>query len=511
MKKKNLLLIVVLMLLPVLSVGGFILLESRPPSLTIDNVRYQVDELGDLTIQLQGFITGLSVEDLQIGLGFPSDFANPKLEDGSSVLTIINHGKPTSLNAESNLLNMEFTLTNEISTFLPITYNLSIIAPELTEICSIQPKWVTSIDLLDSKAGGSGAAVKPYITSYIAYDRTKGQSALFKTYIYNPVPIEKPLTYVQHTIKGEDYNDWVDTKQMPHEVDIMGYTTYVATDYIGPSFTAQSSKKYAFNSGDYQIESVKAQGLRWSNTYYPSEAVGDFDISVSSTDQVIFAAVVYDSEFSQFLSTHSKSIGDLFSDVQSNPIDLHCRSNSTYLPESGHGNGMEDLFDLEFQYSAIQNQWWDDNGNSSESPSIPDILGAGQTFLDSTNDWNYQGGHGTDDYNHGFDLLFACTGQGLSGEGAVAPGGGNNWVRLSFNSSISWKFSIIGTLHEVCHQFLVDEGDKEGTPTGYIMNGGTQYSGGPNSHSYATGWFRMDYLNNYLVYTQNEDTFDGFG
>ena len=131
----------------------------------------------------------------------------------------------------------------------------------------------------------------------------------------------------------------------------------------------------------------------------------DFNIATSTDETIIFVAVVYDSDFADFLDEHSKTLEDLFSDVQSNPIDLHLRANSTYL--SSNTNGMEDLFDLNLKFSAIEEEWWDDNGNSSAVPSVSDILSAGQTFLNSGNDWNYLGNHGTDDYNHGFDLLFA--------------------------------------------------------------------------------------------------------
>ncbi len=84
-----------------------------------------------------------------------------------------------------------------------------------------------------------------------------------------------------------------------------------------------------------------------------------------------------------------------------------------------------------------------------------------------------------------------------------------------------WNYILDGTsyisdqmkraiLHEIYHQFLVDEGDKVGTLNGYIMRGGQYYSDGPDSHSYDNGWFRMDYLNNNLVFGENEVPFDGF-
>ncbi|MFX1537046.1 MAG: hypothetical protein ACFFDI_22775 [Promethearchaeota archaeon] len=221
-------------------------------------------------------------------------------------------------------------------------------------------------------------------------------------------------------------------------------------------------------------------------------------------------AVIYDSEFGQFLSEHSKSFDDYFDAIQSNPIDRHWRPDP--LDYTSYSNGMEDIFNLDFQFYTLQNEWWDDGGNPNAVPSMQDVRDAGQTFLGSSQDWNYDGAQGhTDDYNHGFDILYACT-----GEGAVNGGGTlwqENWCRISMNDNSDWKYGIIVSLHEFYHLYhILDGGNGPGqsdTPRGYVMNKGELYSGGPSGHSYGNGWFRIDYTNNYQVFNTWKNSYDG--
>lgn len=219
--------------------------------------------------------------------------------------------------------------------------------------------------------------------------------------------------------------------------------------------------------------------------------------------------MVYDSEFESFLDFWYYDIDDLLDQVQSNPIDLHRRSDDYYW---SYSDGMEALFNLDFDFWAIESEWWDDNGDSEALPTINEILDAGQAFLGSSQDWSYQGGTGTHSYNQGFDILLTFT-----GEGATLGGAGNymvNYCRVSFSVGDMWKYSLIVTLHEFYHLYEILEGGggpgQSDTPSGYVMNDGTSYQQiNPPYHSYGNGWFRIDYQNNYLVFWQYEDKYDG--
>ncbi|MHA2331609.1 MAG: hypothetical protein ACXAEU_06255 [Candidatus Hodarchaeales archaeon] len=171
------------------------------------------------------------------------------------------------------------------------------------------------------------------------------------------------------------------------------------------------------------------------------------------------------------------------------------------------------MWDIDFYLMSLENEWWDDNGNSSAVPSPQEVVDAGQTFLGSTQEWNYQGADGqTDDYNHGFDILFACTGEGASNGGGTWRQG--NWVRFSMNEFSVWKYAVLLTIHEFQHLYHVLDGEKvspDPTPSGYVMFNGTAYDNGPGNppHSYDTGYFRIDNKNNYEVFAIYKDSYNG--
>ncbi|MHA2297395.1 MAG: hypothetical protein ACXADA_15305, partial [Candidatus Hodarchaeales archaeon] len=201
----------------------------------------------------------------------------------------------------------------------------------------------------------------------------KGDAVVFKTIIHNP---DKYYSYevsaMKYTIKGYNYSNWEDwypTCDPDETIPPLGDVEIINS--IGPTFQSPiMGDRYALNTGKYQVTEVKASGERiggggapWEKQYYPTAPEGEFDIDNQAGERFIFIATVYDSEFADFLSANSKTINQLFDAAQSNPIDRHNRSNDYYWPT--YYNGLEDLWDIDFYLMSLENEWWDDNGNSS--------------------------------------------------------------------------------------------------------------------------------------------------
>ncbi len=481
------------------------------PSISIatENVFYQLNEEGVLTIQIPGKMVRVSQAECESTLTIAEEFPIETISDGSPIIELLNDGYPLTLTQDNEDFLLTFGMITYNTTHLPPSYTLDITSSKTSLKEVIIPKWSKPVS-----SAGKGATTDCYISSFWAYDTTKGSTAHVKTYIYNPNFLESDAWGLKFRTTSTDYDDWTDQWTPEYNGgNINPYSTLVVHSYLQQTFAAQSGKRYAFNAGDFRVTRVFAQGDTWgdpwSDYYDPSAIQGEFSVNKDAYNTRVFIAAIYDSEFDSFLDAYSKNIGNFISEIQDNPIDLHRRSDNTYWSYSG---GMEEVQDLIFTYSSKESEWWDDEGNSSAVPSNQEVRDAGQTFLGSTNDWNYQGGWGTDDYNHGFDILLALTGEGACNGGGTLRG--ENWCRISFDSSSNWTYSILTSLHEFYHLYYILEGGggvgHSDTPEGYVMHGGTYYGSGPLGHSYVNGWFRIDYTNNYLVWETYENKYDGF-
>ncbi len=480
---------------------------------------YEVNEQGDLTIQVSGTFSGLSISECAFNLTVPDNFDIPLLSDGTPQIKLMNTGSPFSLTADDDQFESTFMISTSGTTSLPYNYTLNIIHAKGQFSMTVTPTWP---DDTPSVAGG-GAGITwweeeyPYITSFYAYDADKGDSVLVKTYIYNPDNFfDWYIAGLRYKLKAYDYNNWEDwTPEKSAGIYIFPHQTKVVEHNLGPFFTTLGSKRYALNAGDYKVTQVFARGGAWDDTKNPlSEGV--FEIS-KVTDPMIFTAIVYDSEFSTFLSVNSKSITNFIDEVQSTGLDVYNITFESYIESDS--DGMEGIWGLEFRFYSYMYQWWDDNDDDSATPSITDVQNAGKTFLNTPYSWNYHNetfDHpGTDTHNQGFDILFTFTGQGKD---TTEPGGTlhlRNWCRMSIDWTDDWGLGIITTLHEFYHLFEILDGwdPSVNLPEGFVMNGGEGYGlAGPAPYlGHEFPWyFRIDSQNTFLVFNSNNDRYDGF-
>ncbi len=489
-----------------IAIFATVAIEVPSISITTESVYYQLNEKGVLTIQIPGKMVRVSQAECKSTLTIAEDFPIETFSDGSPILELLNDGTPLTLTQDEEDFQLTFGLITYNTTHIPPSYTLDITSAEASLKEVITPKWQKPVSYI-----GKGATTDCYISSFWAFNTTKGSTVHVKTYIYNPNFLESDAWGLKFRTTSSDYDDWIDQWTPEYNGgNINPYSTLVVHSYLKKTFTAQSGKRYAFNAGDFRVTRVFAQGDTWgdpwSDYYDPFAFQGEFSVNKDVYNTRLFVAVIYDSEFDAFLDLYSNSVYDFYDCVQTNPLDLHFRGiNGSY---SSNQNGMEGFYNLNLIPFVYKFEWWDDNGNSSDFPRDNHVLDAGQIFLGSSNDWNYLGNWGTDDYNHGFDILIAITGEGSSGWGGTSRDG--NWCRLSIGPDDDWKRSTIVALHEFHHHFNVTDGDlcNPPTPDGYVMRGGEYYDDGP--HTYDDGWFRIDYTNNYAIYILYQGKYDGF-
>jgi hypothetical protein len=370
-----------------------------------DSVFYMVNEKGDLTIQVQGILLDLELTETQFNLSIPNDFEVGKLENNSPIVKVANEGRPKDkYKLDEDNFQSNFVVETYASTPLPIEYHLTIITTEKTFTNTIIPKWPSQPQL-----SGSGASIMvqgPYITSLYAYDGYKGNNIHIRTYIYNPLPYEKTVEGLKYKTSSDTYNDWTDewTGDYSEYGYIDPYQTWVVHDYINYFFQApSSSKRFAFNSGTFHITEVFADGSGmggyWSDYFTPSTSYGEFDVNVQSGTHPVFVVHLRDSYF-----TSEFGSGDFLNIVENHEF--------THPPPPYPIGGTSDTktyFKIDFHSLLLS---WTPTQYDLQYLYWNQVRQNAKTELGLTVNWRGSiGAKGTEDDNHGFDLLIGSSGK----------------------------------------------------------------------------------------------------
>ncbi|MFW9854177.1 MAG: hypothetical protein ACFFFG_03925 [Candidatus Thorarchaeota archaeon] len=451
-----------LFVLTAIAISAIVASFSLPASISIESVIYEVNDHGDLTIQLTGTKTGVSVVDADISLQIPDTFDMETLTNGSPVIKMLSNGTTLEKAENSTSFRVVFALRTLNTTLLPRHFFFKMNFGTMRHSVEITPQWPPN---QESQTAGGGAAVtssSPYISSFYAYDSEKGQAEHVKTYIYNPTTYFAFLQYLLYTIKGNTYNSWEDdTPTYSENGWIESGMTLVVHDYLDYMFTSPGTpvKRYALNRGNYDITRVYALGSgapgTWSDNYYPSSAHGNFDVNdPASGTHVVFVTHLVDQAFRIQFDENA------WFDTTIELIDFWYNQQLTDL---------RTLFAMDFRSMVFT---WDPPSNdiydlihNKMAPKAKDLLGL-------SGDW--ESSHGTSSKNHGFDLLFANINQ-YNTNGMVAglnsPGHSNKAIMMK--GYFIWIFPFmrdqtLGTMHETLHTFNANH--ITGDLTGYIMS-----------------------------------------
>ena len=224
------------------------------------------------------------------------DFTISPFSDGAPVLEMSNDEAPLISTQEDDDFQLVFGVLTRNTTNLPTEYLLEISSDKINLKEIITPKWPPQTE------GGSGAAIDCYISSFWAYDATKGSTVHVKTYIYNPNPLESDAWGLKFRTSAFNYTDWTDQWTPNYNGgNINPYSTLVVHSYLQKVFTAQSGKKYAFNRGTFCVNRVDMEGDTWgdpwSDSYYPTTTQGQYEILSSGSTKKLFPLVLSDSDF----------------------------------------------------------------------------------------------------------------------------------------------------------------------------------------------------------------------
>jgi hypothetical protein len=294
----------------------------------------------------------------------------------SELMQITQFLEPIQFLQKDQVLSLVWKIETTGSMILPSGYEL------VFEEITLNLKQKIMADAAWEGQEGALRLRDPYISNFIAYDTSKGTGSVFRTYITNPGFESAYISKIKYQVSSTTYPFTIWTPYYNFGGLVPARQTRIFEKRVGP-LVSSSSGRFGLNVGDFSVLTVRClETADWTTDE-------DFTVTLGSGNHYMFAAIVYDSEFNGFLNEHSKSLSDYIDQVQNNPIDKHRRSDGQYW---SYSNGMEDIDDLQILYSAISYEWWDDNGNSSAVPSNDDVYDAGQIFLDSSNDWNYQGG-----------------------------------------------------------------------------------------------------------------------
>jgi hypothetical protein len=454
------------------SLLGIIL--SVTPSVEVTNVLYEVNDQGDLTIQVTGEISGISVENSHFRIKIPEEFEVPSLEDGSPVMIVKDNGSAQEIVLTDTQITLNFTLQTFNSTLLPKNYDFELKSSTFSYSNFITPRWPNQEP--DSQASiGGGASIAssdpPFISSFYAYDSNKGNSEHVKTYVYNP------SWYYFYNVQGarfkidsttySNFEDW--TKVYSESSGwIEPQYTYVFHDYLSPLYQSlNGASHYALNKGIFQVTEVYTYGSKlgggsWSDSYYPSVSKGEFNVSIQSGTHPVFVAHLVDNFFR---ISHDEDA--FFDDLEDWLFYI-----------SGTGDtSLKSYFDIDL-YSYVLS--WE-----AESPYDPDDLWvelvdeAAEIIGLSTSIWDNSSG-GTQAGNNGFDILFGHIWHYNTKDNTVGKGQYNAGVAVRGYKVLFLGFGVNMprlTMHELLHTYYCQH-----KPGSVIMNA-NHYSGDDTMHA----------------------------
>jgi hypothetical protein len=462
---------------------GFV--TSDPPvSITFDSEHYIVNENGDLTIQIQGIITGVSSIDCDVQLKIPLDFEMPTLPDGSPVLEILNEGSPTILIENGTEFHSSFTIRTYNSTALPLNYTFNVNSPKVALTKLVIPQWPQI-----KQASGGGASLAspsdPYIVGFWAYNSNKGEKGLMKTFITNPSYSQpKRLTALKYLTTADDYNDWTDewTPEYYEPTFIYPRQTWVVHDYLDYYFTAQSGKKYAFNGGWFNVTEVYAYdnswpGQEWSDSYYPNLTEGDFVVGVEPGTHPVFVICLTNDEWYDY----------------------------PYLEPSLYIEAASARFehDYDIELHTLHEFEWDPPSDASTSELLELSKEKAGDDLKLSGKWKNQGGPHPD--NHGFDVLAGFTGYRSDHYGRAGGYSANHLVVTGGNAVARLESNAIDNVfqHELSHCY--GAGDPERWDW-EIWDGHPSVMSRPLGVTMCNNW---GYTDHDVIYDRR-DQFDGY-
>ncbi|NHJ47506.1 MAG: hypothetical protein FK733_06950 [Asgard group archaeon] len=425
-----------------------------------DHVLYIVNEKGDLTIQIQGILLGLEIDEIQFNLSIPNDFEVGKFENNSPIIKVANDGKPNEKNIlDENNFQSSFIVETYASTPLPIEYQITIITQEKTFISTIIPKWLSQ-----DQVSGSGASIMsqgPYISSFYAYDGYKGNNIHVRTFIYNPLFYEEQVEELKYKTSSETYADWTNewTDYYFENGYLDPYQTWVVHDYINKMFQAPSSlKRFAFNSGRFHITEVFAYGYGWggywSDYFTPATSYGEFDVDVQSGTHPVYVVHLRDSDhISEFGSS------DFLDGVEVRQFISGIESTTTI-----------DLFKINFFSLELT---WTPTQYDLQYLYYQQAKMNGGSFLGLQNEqsgninWQMETDtNGVHTWNHGYDLLIGSSGQpnyvdsGEPNRAGQAVWTGNYLIVMDGWYKYWWYYADYNkdtmkriTLHEIFHTY----------------------------------------------------------
>lgn len=444
------------------------LVTSNPKvDIVVDNDRiyYEVNEQGNLTIQLRGTMIGVKSSDCEFQLKIPENFEISTLEDGSPIIELVNEGSSMETTHSGDEFHSVFVLETYASTLLPLNYTLEINSPKKTYTMTVTPQW-KQYSSQSGLTGGTGAKIVgifPYITSFWAYDSYKGSSVQARTYIYNPsIFYEHTVEELKYTIsaKAGTYADWSEQQTPPYSEYgwIDPRRTYVAVDYLSSVYTAHTNKKYAFNIGTYNVDSVYASGYgmrgHWSSTYTPSSSQGEFNINVG-TNHKVFCVILQDPAFAQSYGYIQEWDGS----DQSNGYGV---VDWIYQPWSSCDWRFNADFEIDLVITIVDSYYFQ---NSNVDLAIEEGKTHAHSLLGLMTHWYDTGG--TSHLNHGFDFLILL----LPGDGPESTCAKNNVIAIeNWADGTTDKDEMFHIFqHEVGHIFQAEDlDDLGGYPDDYV-------------------------------------------
>ena len=403
-------------------------------------------------------------------LRIPKEFTFDMLSDGSPILEVLNEGTPLTSIQEDGGFHLIFGLITYNTTNLPPNYTLEITSTQISLRDNITPKWPVD-------DGGSGAAIDCYISSFYAYDTTKGNNVHVVTYIYNPNFLESDAWGLKFRLIASEYSDWTDQWTPGYNGgNINPYSTLVVHSYLQKVFTAQSGKKYAFNTGTFRVNQVYVEGDTWgdpwTDTYDPSITQGEFVITIQSGTHPVFVVHLRDSDH-----TSEFGSGNFLDTVETRQFKYNGQDTST-----------KEHFDIDF--ISIEPVWTPDEYDLQYLYDTQLKEDAGD-LLGLSGDWDIRSGtKGTDQDNHGFDLVIGSSGKPNyidSGEdyySCFAYIHGNYIVTMDGWHKYWWLYSDYNTdqmkratLHEIFHTYDAVNGGGHIGSDGWIMSNTVQFGG----------------------------------
>ena len=295
----------------------------------------------------------------------------------------------------------------------------------------------------------------PFIISFGTENSYKGEEQHLMTYIYNGDSHHSfSLDHLSYEIQGNDYDNWVDlTPETNYDLTLEPTTQYIVHDYIDPIFTNYyGNASYALNSGEYQVNKVKATGEMiggnpWTDTHdFSSFGNAAFNVLIERTKHKVFVAHLVDDDFR-----------DRFNEDEffNNTID----ENETFrlFSSSGDITTLKGRFKIDMISKVFS--WECDNTDIDDLyneliDDVAPILGLTES------EWD-EDPSGTSTKNHGFDLLYGhSSDRSDDGRFGRADKPGNVGVLmagyvnyLGWDAWITDSELIMCTWHELLHSY----------------------------------------------------------